>query len=119
MTSLDRGLALSPVSTQPSETRSQASTGAARPSNQRWVSARALAEWLGYGYSTVLGWLETGRIKGAQIHTRHYTDGRQRRSGRGQWRIYEADVMALLAHMAQGRTIRSFGRGFWRGGPKR
>ena len=102
-------------STLPGGSHSQASVGHAR---QRWTTATALADLLGYSVVTVWEWLRTGRIKGAQIHTRHYTDTRQRNSGRGQWRIYEADVLELLAHMAQGRTIRSFGRGFWKGGKR-
>lgn len=82
------------------------------------MTAATLAQWLGYGHSTVLTWLKRGVLRGAQIHARHYTDTRRRSSARGQWRIYEDDVMELLAHMAQGRTIRSFGRGFWRGGKR-
>ncbi len=90
-----------------------------RASNQRYTTPDALAEYLGYSPVTVRVWLRQGKIPGAQMQPRHYTDDRSRRTGRAQWRIYEDDVLQLLAHMRQGGTIRSFGRGFWKGGPKR
>lgn len=96
----------------------QASIGPPRRLGQRFVTVSALAAHLGYSATTVNRWLKLGRIPGAQIHDRHYTDERLRKTQRGQWRIYEDDVRELLAHMAQGRTIRSFGRGFWRSGKR-
>lgn len=88
-----------------------------RASYQRWTSPKALAAFLGYAHVTVLGWIARGKVIAARVsHHRHYTDDRQRATNRGQWRIHEDDVMELLAHMRQGKTIRSFGRGFWRGG---
>lgn len=84
----------------------------------RFTTVAALSDFLGYAPQTLRTWLRKHRIAGTIGHSRHYTDLRQRNTGRGQWRIYEADVLELLAHMAQGRTIRSFGRGFWKGGKR-
>ena len=60
-------------------------------------------------------WVKHGVVRAGQLPaTRHYTDDKPRKTRRCQWRIYEADVMELLTHLRGGRSIRSFGRGFWK-----
>lgn len=108
---------------QPSTESSQSGAVKHRASSKRrtrYTTVSALAEHLGYAACTVRAWLKRGSVIAAQVHhTRHYTDDRKRTTTRGQWRVYEDDVLELLAHMRQGKTIRSFGRGFWRGGKSR
>lgn len=70
--------------------------------DQRWTTGVALAAYFGWSSSTMCRYLREGRVRGVQVATRHYTDDRARRTSRAQWRIYEADVRALLARMRSG-----------------
>jgi hypothetical protein len=86
-----------------------------RVTRQRWTTAPALAEHLGMGQEAIRRWLRRGVLRAARPLDHHYSDDRKRATTRGgQWRIYEDDVMELLTHLRSGRTIRSFGPGFWK-----
>jgi hypothetical protein len=48
------------------------------------------------------------------VYEKHYTDDRERKTARGHWRIFEADLLALLKRMrVKGKP--GFGPGFWKG----
>lgn len=69
---------------------------------QQWTTAVALREYLGVSRHTMARWLRQGRVRGTVVQAAHYTDDRPRRTSRGAWRIYEADVVDLLQRMRSG-----------------
>lgn len=84
---------------------------------QRWTTPLAVARYFGVERATVCKWIRAGRLPAASMHSVHYTDDRHRITPRGRWRIFEADLLALLARMrAKGKP--GFGPGFWQGGGK-
>jgi hypothetical protein len=69
---------------------------------QRWTTGAALRRYFGWSTSTMCRMFQTGVIRGVQVPSRHYTDTRARKTSRSYWRVYEADVLALLQRMRSG-----------------
>lgn len=69
---------------------------------QQWTTAVALAEYLGVSGRTMVRWLREGRVRGSVVQSAHYADERPRATSRGQWRIYEDDVLDLLRRLRAG-----------------
>jgi helix-turn-helix protein len=82
---------------------------------QRWTTPAMVAAYFGVTRRTVVNWLQARHL-GAQVaYSRHYTDDRTRKTARGHWRIFEADLEALLTAYRVKRSRAAFGPGFWKG----
>lgn len=78
---------------------------------QRWTTPAALGRWMGVTSATALRWCKRGNLRAVCIQAAHYTDDRPRKTTRGVWRIYEADLLAFLAKMRSGAVPT---RSLWR-----
>lgn len=72
---------------------------------QRWTTVPALAAWMGVSQDTVRGWVKRGVLPALRLPRCHYTDERVRTTGKGQARIYEADLVAFLRTYKSGPTM--------------
>jgi Helix-turn-helix domain len=82
----------------------------------RWLPASALAQYIGVHPRTVRDWIAGGVVPAVRVQKQHYTDDRPRKTARGQWRIYETDVDALLLRLRLSGKLRGFPPTWWRRG---
>jgi excisionase family DNA binding protein len=86
----------------------------------RWTTVPAIAEYVGVHPDTVRDWIAGGVLPAARVQKRHYADARPRKTARGHWRIYEADVENLLTSLLLGppgrrrRRVRALPASRWR-----
>jgi len=87
-----------------------------RARRQRFTTVANVARWYGVATETVTDWIHRGHLRAHRAWQQHYTDERPRKTGRGRWRIYEADLRDFVAK-ARGGELRvlGVGRGFWKG----
>lgn len=71
---------------------------------QQWVTASAVAEYLGVSLSTVRKWIRDGSLKATMVQQRHYSDERPRKTKRGEYRVQKRDVDSFLAAFRSGRV---------------
>jgi len=81
----------------------------------KWATTAAVAKYLGTTQKTVRHWIRRGSLRGCQVQTRHYSDERDRKTRRGGWRIYAADLERFLIAFRGGPV--AMPRGIWHEGP--
>lgn len=84
---------------------------------QRWTTPARVAAYFGVTRGTVCAWLRRRYLGARMVTDRHYTDERPRKTARGRWRIFEADLAILLRELRV-RSKPMLGPRFWTGGGK-
>jgi hypothetical protein len=80
----------------------------------QWTTAPGLAAYLGVDQRTVRNWIASGALQASQVQSRHYTDTAPRKTRRGGWRIFEAELVRFLTLLRAGVAPVRLPRSLWR-----
>lgn len=73
-----------------------------RVARPRWIPPSTLAAYLGVTPRTVRQWIADGILRGDQTQRHHYADGRIRKTTKGKYRVFEADIRDFMTRYRSG-----------------